>query len=252
MGKERNRSDVQATSAPGKTLNPWGAPVVRGRFLRRYKRFFVDVSIDGVVVTAHTSNTGAMTGMLMPDAPVLLTNHDKGKRTYPLELEAVDVGSSWICCNTIRSNRVAEAFLRAGIFPELGAFSEVEREVPLGDSRVDLHLRCGANEPTCFVEVKSVTLRDGDVGLFPDAVSERATKHANCLARAAAQGQRTALLFLVQRKDVLRVSTAAAIDPVYAKAVRRAVKAGVEVLAAAVDVDDDGISCAGRLPVDLS
>ncbi|MDP2344642.1 MAG: DNA/RNA nuclease SfsA [Deltaproteobacteria bacterium] len=249
---------MQAPSSLGlqtrQTLNPWGAPVVKGLFLRRYKRFFVDVLIGADVVTAHTSNTGAMTGMLVPDAPVLLTNNDQGKRAYPLELEAVDVGTSWICCNTIRSNRVAEAFLRAGIFPELGAFSEIDREVQLGDSRVDLRLNRASPEgdTTCFVEVKSVTLRDGDVGLFPDAVSERATKHANCLAQAARRGQRTALLFLVQRRDVLKVSTAGCIDPTYAKAVKRAVKAGVELYAAAVDVDDDGISCAGRLPVELA
>ena len=240
------------------TQHLWGAPVVRGRFVRRYKRFFVDVLLgdgaDAVVVTAHTANTGAMTGMLVPDAPVLLTNHLGGKRAYPLELEAIDVGSSWICCNTIRSNRVAESFLRAGLFPELGAFSDVQREVTLGDSRVDLRLvtEGGSASDGCFVEVKSVTLRDGDFGLFPDTVSERATQHANCLAKAARTGQRVALLFLVQRKDVSRVSTAVKIDPVYARAVKRAVKAGVEVLAAAVDVDERGISCAGRLPVELS
>jgi sugar fermentation stimulation protein A len=250
MGLERNREAVNAPSPARATLNAWGAPVVKGTFLRRYKRFFVDVLVGDDVVTAHTSNTGAMTGMLVPDAPVLLTNHDQGKRAYPLEWEAVDVGTSWICCNTIRSNRVTEAFLRAGIFPELGAFSEVEREVPLGDSRVDLRLRSG--EDTCFVEVKSVTLREGDVGLFPDAVSERATKHAQCLAKAARRGQRTALIFLVQRRDVLRVSLAKQIDPAYAAAVKRAVKAGVAVYAAAVDVDDAGISCAGRLPVEIS
>ena len=246
------------------TLLPWGAPLVRGRFLRRYKRFFVDVLIgdgaDAVVVTAHTANTGAMTGMLVPDAPVLLTNNDTGQRAYPLELEAIDVGSTWISCNTIRSNRVAEVFLRAGVFPDLGAFSDLSREVALGDSRMDFCLRYPKPEvgpaelatQECFVEVKSVTLRAGDLGLFPDSVSKRATKHADCLTKAALRGQRTALLFLVQRNDVRRVSTAGHIDPAYALAMRRALQAGVMIRAAAVNVSVEGISFGGCLPVELS
>lgn len=228
-------------------LHPWGAPLVKGRFLRRYKRFFVDVDVDGTVVTAHTSNTGAMTGMLIEGAPALLTRHDGGKRQLPLELEALDVGTSWISCNTIRSNRVAEALLRAGMFPELAGFSEVLREQALGDSRVDLLLQ--GHERPCFVEVKSVTLRDGDCARFPDAVSERATRHVNNLARAARRGTRVALLYLVQRDDCARVAPAVAVDPVYAAAVKRARAAGVVVVAAAVAIDDRGIAFSKRLPV---
>jgi len=228
-------------------LHPWGAPVVKGRFLRRYKRFFVDVEVDGVVVTAHTSNTGAMTGMLIEGAPALLTRHDGGKRQLPLELEAIDVGSSWVSCNTIRSNRVAEVLLRAGMFPEFAAFTEVLREQPLGDSRVDLVLH--GNGSACFVEVKSVTLREDDCARFPDAVSERATRHVKNLAWAARRGTRVALLYLVQRDDCARVAPATAVDPVYAAAVKRAVKAGVVVVAAAVAVDSRGIGFSRRLPV---
>lgn len=236
-------------------LHPFGAPVVKGRFLRRYKRFFVDVLVKDaagvdVVTTAHTANTGAMTGMLVPDAPVILTRHDGGKRAYPLELEAIDVGTSWVGCNTIRSNRVAEAFVRGGIFPELDGFHEVLREQPLGQSRVDLLLTSA--DGACFVEVKSVTLRDGQRAIFPDTVSERATKHVDELTRAARKGTRVVLLYLVQRKDVDVVAPAAAIDPTYAKAMKRAVKAGVEVVAAAIDVVDEGYVCAGRVRVEVA
>jgi sugar fermentation stimulation protein A len=238
---------------PTVVLHPFPAPVVKGRFLRRYKRFFVDVEVDGVTCTAHTANTGAMTGMCIAGAPVLLTRHrckdDGGTRALPLELEAIDAGSSWISCNTIRSNRVAEAFVRGGVFPELGPFDDVAREQPLGKSRVDLRLLHG--DGGRFVEVKSVTLREGSRALFPDAISERATRHVDELARAAKQGTPVALLYLVQRKDVDVVAPAAAIDVAYARAVERAVKAGVVVVAAAVDVDERGTSFFGRLPVEL-
>ncbi len=228
-------------------------PVVRGTFLRRYKRFFVDVEVDGVVHTAHTANTGAMTGLLVEGAPVLLTRHDKKTRKLPLELEAIDVGggtgaSSWVVVNTIRANRTAGAFIRAGVFPELG--TEVTgTEVKVDDSRVDFTVG------TRLVEVKSVTLRVGAVGRFPDARSERALKHADML-RAHVDGG-AALVFLCQRTDVERVAPADDVDPAYGVALRRAAAAGVLMLAASVAVtfDDDGaaqLSCGGRLPVDLS
>lgn len=238
-----------------RVLHPFLQPVVRGRFVRRYKRFFVDVEVDGVTQTAHTANTGAMTGMLIEGAPVFLTRHDNPKRKLALELEAIDVGSadapSWVSCNTIRSNRVAEAFVRGGIFPELGPFLDVLREQPLGQSRVDLQLLHGADDVT-FIEVKSVTLREGARALFPDAVSERATRHVNELARAARKGQRVFLLYLVQRSDVDVVAPARAVDVDYANAVKRAVRAGVNVVAAAVSVEAGGIGLAKRVQVELA
>jgi sugar fermentation stimulation protein A len=225
---------------------PFAEPVVRGRFLRRYKRFFVDVDIDGDVVTAHTANTGAMTGLLVEGAPVLLTRHDTKTRKLPLELEAIDVGTSWVAVNTIRANRVAAAFVRAGVFPEIGT-EVTATEVRVDDSRVDL----GVGER--LVEVKSTTFRVGDDGAFPDARSERATKHAELLRAHVDRG--AAIILLAQRTDVEAVRPADEVDPAYGQALRRAADAGVLVLAAAVSVLADGpqpgLVFARRLPVRL-
>ncbi len=258
----------------GPPVLPFGAPVVQARFVRRYQRFFVDVVDDhGVVHVAHTANTGAMTGMLVPGARALLTRSDNPKRKLPLELEALAVGGrvdsavdvdadsdvdsdvdsrSFVGCNTIRSNRVAEAFVRAGLVPGLSGYTRLERERPLGESRVDLLLDGhSGGAGSIYVEVKSVTLRVGDAALFPDAVSERATKHIQELRAARERGQAVALLFLVQRTDCRVVAAARAVDAVYADALARAVDAGVRVVAVAVDVAADGIRCAGPLPVEL-
>lgn len=216
-------------------------PVVRGRFLRRYKRFFVDVDIDGVVHTAHTANTGAMTGLQIEGAPVLLTRHDGTKRKLPLEVEAIHVGSSWVVCNTIRANRVAGVFLRAGVIDVLGS-DVTGTEVKVDDSRIDF--RVGVR----LVEVKSVTLRGvfgahDDVGLFPDAVSERALKHAQLLQNYAPN---SAALFLCQRADVSSVAPAVLVQPAYADALRRARDAGVLLIAARVVVDESIVGPTGE------
>ncbi len=232
-------------ATPTPTL-PFTEPVVTGRFLRRYKRFFVDVDVGGEVVTAHTANTGAMTGLLVEGAPVLLTRHDKKTRSLPLELEAIHVGTSWVAVNTIRANKVAAAFVRGGVFPELGT-GVTGTEIRVDDSRVDLGVG------TRLVEVKSTTFRVGDEGAFPDARSERATKHAELLRTHVDRG--AAIILLAQRTDVLAVRPADEVDPVYGQALRRAVAAGVLVLAAAVEVvtvdGAAGLAFAGRLPVRL-
>jgi sugar fermentation stimulation protein A len=225
---------------------PFTEPLVRGRLVRRYKRFFVDVEVDGDVVTAHTANTGAMTGLLVEGAPVLLTRHDHERRRLPLELEAIHVGTSWVAVNTIRANRVAAAFVGADVFPELGR-EVTGTEVRVGDSRIDL---CVGMR---LVEVKSTTLRVDDVGAFPDTRSERATKHVELLRAHASRG--AAIILLAQRTDVVAVRPADEIDPSYALALRRAAAAGVLVLSAAVEVVADGarpgLALARRLPVRL-
>jgi sugar fermentation stimulation protein A len=225
---------------------PLSEPVVIGRFIRRYKRFFVDVEVDGTTHTAHTANTGAMTGLLIERAPVLLTRHDKKTRSLPLELEAIHVGTSWVAVNTIRANRVAAAFVRGGVFPELG--SEVTgTEVRIDDSRVDLMVG------TRLVEVKSTTFRVGDEGAFPDARSERATKHADLLRTHAGRG--AAIVLLAQRTDIEAVRPADEVDPAYGQALRRAAAAGVLVLSASVEVVVTGalagLAFSRRLPVRL-
>ena len=42
--------------------------LVEGVFLRRYKRFFCDVEIDGEPITAHIANTGSMRACTAPRA----------------------------------------------------------------------------------------------------------------------------------------------------------------------------------------
>ncbi|MBM4282077.1 MAG: DNA/RNA nuclease SfsA [Deltaproteobacteria bacterium] len=242
-----------ARAAPTTTTTPFvafDAPLVRGRFVRRYKRFFVDVVLDdGTPATAHTANTGTMAGLLVEGAPVLLTRHDGGRRALPLELEAICPAEAWVACNTIRANRVAAAFLQAGVVDGLDPSSgPLSREVDVGDgSRIDFALG------DTLIEVKSVTLREGARALFPDAVSARGQRHLQVLCDHVAQkpGARAALLFLVQREDVDDVAAAAAIDPAYARLLGTAARAGVLLRAArvSVDVDAGGLGFAGLVPV---
>jgi sugar fermentation stimulation protein A len=244
-----------------RVLVPFTRPVVYGRLVRRRKRFLVDVVLDdapaGEEVTAHTANTGAMTGLLEEGARVMLTDHEGSARSLRYELEAIEVRGEFVSVNTISANAFAARAVELGLVEELAGYPVIRREVapsPRSKSRLDFVLEHDtmAIDGRCFVEVKSVTLKDERRALFPDAVTERGKKHLDALARLVKKGERAAMLYVNKRPgcDVFR--PAAAIDRAYATALRRAARAGVEVLCIDCVVDERGLSYGGRLTVDLT
>lgn len=223
-----------------------------GVFVRRYKRFFVDVRLPAGEVVAHTANTGAMTGMNAAGMRVLVTEHDDPKRKLKYSLQAVHDGNTWIGANPILSNRVAKAILNENLLAPLAGYETVtpEAKVAAGDhaGRLDFHLKEHPTQKDAFVEVKSVTLREDDRALFPDAVTERGRRHVELLHALLKEGHRAALLLLVQRADCARFVPAWDVDPAYCAALEAAVQDGLEVYAQEVLVDEDGISLGRLLP----
>lgn len=146
--------------------------------------------------------------------------------------ELAEVGGTLVGVHPARANALALEAIAAGRIAALAGYEQVRREVRYGGgSRIDL-LLSSSERADCYVEVKSVTAADADgLGLFPDAVSERALRHLAELERVAATGARAVLLFCVQRADVLAVRAAAEIDPAYARGLAAARAAGVEALA---------------------
>lgn len=250
-------------------LVPFTAPVVTGTLERRYKRFFVDVRLDaggrgprrgGGVVTAHTPNTGAMTGLLERGSKVLLTYDASPTRKLAYTLQAIeapcdDGTRTWVGTNTLLPNRLVKAAIAAGMVRELVGYRAIRGEVKYGSdgrSRVDLLLEeHRRGRPPCFVEVKSVTLREGRMALFPDAVSERGQKHLHELAARARAGDRAAMVYVAQRTDCAAFGPAEAVDPAYAHALREAKRAGMLVVCLVASVDERGVRVVGRLPVRL-
>ena len=231
-------------------------PMVRGRLIRRYKRFLADVDLDdGTRVTASTPNTGSMLGLLDEGNPVWLSVSDDPKRKYPHRWELVEVngpaGAALVGLNTALPNRLAEEALAAGVIPELGGYGGLHREVKYGaeNSRIDLLLSDGAR-PDAFIEVKNVTLsRNPGVAEFPDAVTARGAKHLRELARIAADGGRAAMIYLAQRPDVEVFEVAADIDPAYMKEWLAAREAGVEMYALASAVSPAEVIANRPIPV---
>ncbi|MDH5748549.1 MAG: DNA/RNA nuclease SfsA [Rhodospirillales bacterium] len=210
-------------------------PLIPGRLINRYKRFMADVELDdGSVVTAHCANSGSMMAVKDPGAEVWLSPARNPERKLRYTWELIRVGETLVGINTALPNKLVEEAVGGGTISELSGYANLRREVKYGkNSRIDLLLE-GDGLPTCYVEVKNVTLRrnSGKKGLaeFPDAVTSRGTKHLLELADMAAGGARAVMVYLVQREDCDRFSVAADIDPAYAETLSQVMSKGVEAL----------------------
>lgn len=221
--------------------------LVKGKLIRRYKRFLVDVELaGGQTITAHTANTGAMTGCAEPGSEVWLSRADNLKRKYPHTWELVQVKSelaeTLVGINTQRSNYLVKEAIETGLISSLSQYHSIKMEVPYGEnSRIDLFLQGQNISIDCYIEVKNVTLVQNQIAYFPDAVSKRASKHLQELIQVVRGGDRAVMFFCVQRADVKQVRPADFVDPVYAQLFSEAITQGVEAMAYVADVSPSQI-----------
>jgi sugar fermentation stimulation protein A len=224
--------------------------LVHGTLIKRYKRFLADVMLDdGNVVVAHCTNSGSMKSCLENGAEVFLSPVTDPSRKTKFTWEMIKIGGSWVGINTGNPNKLAFESISAGIISELSGYTKVMREVVFGDSRFDVFAENETEK--CFVEVKNVTLKEGKYALFPDAVTTRGQKHLKTLMEVKAAGMRAVMLYIVQRTDVEIFAPAKEIDPEYAKALKQAVDAGVEVIVMQTEVSPEGIYIKKKLPVEM-
>lgn len=231
------------------------SPLIPATLIRRYKRFLADVRLDdGRELTVHTPNTGAMTGCAEPGSRIWLRDTGNPARKYPLAWElSTTPGGALVGVNTHLANRLVREAIEGGVIPELRGYARIRQEVRYGEegSRIDLLLQ-ERGRADCYVEIKSVTLVRGEgEAAFPDAVSARGSKHLRELAHIVRGGDRAVLLFCVQRADARLVRPAADIDPLYARTLAEARRAGVEILAWRASVSPQAIELDTRLPVEI-
>jgi sugar fermentation stimulation protein A len=233
-------------------------PLVAGRLVRRYQRFFAEAELDdGRLVVAHCPNPGSMKGCAEAGARIWLRPCEGAGRRLAWSWELAEVDGAFVVVNTQRANRVVAEALASGTISELAGYDRVTAEPAVGEgTRFDFLLErtvCRNGESRrCWLEVKSATMdTGGGVTAFPDSVTMRGTRHLDELAARARNGTRAALLFCASRSDTQVVRPADEIDEIYGDALRRAVRAGVEVLAYRCDISVQGITLGPRVFVDL-
>lgn len=225
--------------------------LAHGTLVRRYKRFLADIETDaGELLTLHCPNTGSMKGLAEPGTGVWYSTSDNPKRKYRHTWELAEPSPGVLACvHTGRPNTVLCEALRRGMIGPLAAYRDVQPEQIYAEGcRADAILS-GPGLPDAVVEIKNVTLLEGGQGYFPDAVSARAKKHLNALTEVARSGRRAVLLYAVSHDGITSVAPATHIDPAYAKALKDARRAGVEVLAWRLCLSPQGIGLGDQVPV---
>ncbi len=224
--------------------------LIHGRLIKRYKRFLADIILDnGEIVTAHCTNSGSMKSCLEHNAEVYLSPVNDPKRKTKFTWEMIKINNDWIGINTGNPNKLAFEAVVNNEIEKLKGYSEVKREIKFGDSRFDIMAK---NETeTCFIEVKNVTLKEGDYALFPDAVTSRGKKHLETLVKVKENGMRAVMLYIIQRMDISIFAAAKEIDPEYAETLKVAYHSGVEIIPVQAKVTPEKINLVKELTFEL-
>ena len=201
--------------------------LIKGKLIKRYKRFFVDVEANNKIITAHCPNTGSMLGLLDKGNDVWISKVDDPKRKLKFTLEMIKSNQKIIGVNTHRANRIVEHGLKNKLFKEFLSIKNIKPEFKYSDdTRFDF--LCDKK----LIEVKNVTLnRNDDIAEFPDAVTSRGTKHIKKLMESINQGYKPYVLFLVQIQNISKFRIAKDIDSDYYKHFIEANKNGLKFIA---------------------
>jgi sugar fermentation stimulation protein A len=206
-------------------------PLVKGKLIKRYKRFFADIKINKDIVTAHCPNTGSMYGLLDEGNEVYLLPNNDPKRKLKYGLEIIKTRKNLVGVNTHIANKITYHALKNNLINELKDSDLIKPEVFFNkETRFDFLIE--KNKQKSFLEVKNVTLfRDKKTAEFPDAVTDRGSKHLLTLIDALKKGFKAYLLFLIQIQNMEEFKIAKDIDINYYNNYLLARKAGVNFLA---------------------
>jgi sugar fermentation stimulation protein A len=218
-----------------------------GRFVKRLNRFVALVDLEGERVEAHIATSGRLAELLVPDAAVLLERSQSTRRKTAYSLRVVRYGQTWVSIDAQLPNKLIKQLLQAQALPPFAQCDFVRSEPVYRGGRFDFLLTEAGQ--AVYVEVKSVTLVEEKLGLFPDAPTERGRRHLLHLAGLRQEGCRCAVIFIIQRHDADYFAPNGRTDPPFAQALRQAAAAGVELYAYRCQVDKKGLTLAQRVPV---
>ena len=205
--------------------------LIKGKLIKRYKRFFVDVKLNKETITAHCPNTGSMMGLLNENNAVFVSKNNNPKRKLKYGLELIKANNNLVGINTHKANKIVNHALENNLITELKNNDRITSEVFFNkETRFDFLVE--KNKKKSFIEVKNVTLfRDKETAEFPDAVTSRGSKHLLTLIDAIKKGYKAYLIFLIQIENMKYFKIAKDIDNNYYKNYLVAKKAGVNFLA---------------------
>lgn len=213
--------------------------IITAKFINRPNRFQAYVELNEQVLMVHVPNTGRCKEILLPGSTVILREGINPGRKTPYDLIAAYKGNTLINIDSQVPNKVVEEALRNRKIKKLSVYSNIEREKTFGNSRIDFRLSCPGEY---YLEVKGVTFEENGIAMFPDAPTERGTKHLNELIKIREQGMGAGVLFLIQIKGIRYFTSYDKMDKAFGDALKLAKSKGVDIFAYNCDVFEKSIS----------
>ena len=227
-------------------------PLEQGILLERSTRFLARVAVGRKVIEAFVPDSGRLPELLRPGVEVYLREAaSRRARRTTHDLCLVRQGATLVAVDSRLPNQMVAEALREQALSWFCGYERVTPEPRVGRGRLDFHLS-GPNRPDCYLEVKSCTLVQDGIGLFPDAPTARGVRHLEELTRLCSRGARAAVLFIIQREDANLLAPHARVDPLFARCLRQAVDSGVEAYALKCRVGLTGISLGEQVPVEVT
>ena len=204
--------------------------LIKGKLIKRYKRFFADINYKNKIITAHCPNSGSMMGLLDLGNKAWFSKSNNPKRKLKHTLEIIQVGKNLVGINTFLTNKLVFEALNLKKIKSLIKFNNIKTEVSFSsNTRFDFLI--SNNTQKCFLEVKNVTLvRKEKQAEFPDAITVRGRKHLKELTSAKKKGFESYILYLIQREDCNSLKIASDIDREYKDVFNKALKNEVKAL----------------------
>ena len=223
--------------------------LIKGKLIKRYKRFFADINIKNEIITAHCPNTGSMMGLLDQNNEVWISKNNNPKRKLKYTLEIIKAKDNLVGVNTHLANKIVYEGLSNNLINEFMNSDSIKPEVYYNkNTRFDFLVN--KNDQKHYIEVKNVTLfRTNNISEFPDAVTSRGSKHIKTLIEATEKGYKSYVLFLVQIQNIGNFQIAKDIDKNYYKNYLLAKKAGVQFLAYRCNIDTNSITIEKKLNI---
>jgi sugar fermentation stimulation protein A len=223
--------------------------LIKGKLVKRYKRFFADIKLNKKIITAHCPNTGSMKGLLGEGNDVFISKNNDPKRKLKYTLEIIKVKKRLVGVNTHFANKIVNHGLSNNLITELRNNDSIKPEVFFNkETRFDFYVK--KDNQKIFIEVKNVTLfRDEKIAEFPDSITSRGSKHLKTLIDAIKKGYKTYLLFLVQIEEINKFKIAKDIDREYYDNYLLAKEAGVNFLAYRCKIDKNEIKIEKKIKI---
>ena len=200
-------------------------PLTEATFVARPNQLLVEARIDERVIRAHMADRGQLLDLLTPGVRLLLAPRDEIGRKTAFQVVGVYRGDELVSLDTQLPNRLVVAALSSGALPQFARYTKVQREVKSAGKVVD------------------------GLARFPDAPTERGRQQLGLLTQMARSGQRSALLFIIQRQSAQALIPDEQLDPGFARALRQAITSGVEVYAYVCPLSPEGLTLGQPVPV---